>query len=151
MTVLTSKQLLKTEKVNQKNAHNRFHNILGLFDVLPNFPFTASETKGGINMVYTSSLTSWQTTKDSVPRLPLKRKKLLILVKNCWKLEITTSRNLLSHMKTTVSLKYFINSCRFDSFWINPSVQSRHSVYLRVKKEERSIQFRNILWRANLL
>ena len=26
--------------------YNQFHNILRLFDVLPNFPFTASETTG---------------------------------------------------------------------------------------------------------
>ena len=27
-------------------TYNHFHNILRLFDVLPNFPFTANETKG---------------------------------------------------------------------------------------------------------
>ena len=29
---------------NVQATHNHFHNILGLFDVLPNFPFTTSET-----------------------------------------------------------------------------------------------------------
>ena len=27
-------------------TYNQFHNILRLFDVLPNFPFTTSETMG---------------------------------------------------------------------------------------------------------
>ena len=35
------KQLLDTAK---KPRTNNFHNILRLFDVLPNFPFTTSET-----------------------------------------------------------------------------------------------------------
>ena len=35
------KQLLDTAK---KPRTNNFHNILRLFDVLPNFPFTRSET-----------------------------------------------------------------------------------------------------------
>ena len=29
-----------------RNTYNQFHNILRLFDVLPNFPFTTSETMG---------------------------------------------------------------------------------------------------------
>ena len=32
--------------VKQNVIHNHFHNILRLFDVLPNFPFTTSETMG---------------------------------------------------------------------------------------------------------
>ena len=31
---------------NKKTNYNHFHNILKLFDVLPNFPFTTSETMG---------------------------------------------------------------------------------------------------------
>ena len=40
---------------------NQFHNILRLFDVLPNFSFTTSETIAGlllINMVFTSCRTT---------------------------------------------------------------------------------------------
>ena len=37
--------LIKTKEANEKFADNHFHNILILFDVLPNFLFTASETK----------------------------------------------------------------------------------------------------------
>ena len=36
-------QLMKTYL--HRPIHNHLHNILELFDVLPNFPFTASETK----------------------------------------------------------------------------------------------------------
>ena len=46
--VLINKQrkvLKKTMAKNLKNC-NHFHNILRLFDVLTNFPFTASETMG---------------------------------------------------------------------------------------------------------
>ena len=30
----------------KRQTYNQFHNILRLFDVLPNFPFTLSETMG---------------------------------------------------------------------------------------------------------
>ena len=48
-------------------TYNQFHSILRHFDVLPNFPFTTSETMGDwqlllVNMVYASCLTSCQTT-----------------------------------------------------------------------------------------
>ena len=33
-------------------AYNHFHNILRLFDDLPNFPFTTSETMGDITYKY---------------------------------------------------------------------------------------------------
>ena len=36
---------MKTQKVKENFRDNHFHNILRLFDVLPNFPFTTSETK----------------------------------------------------------------------------------------------------------
>ena len=39
--------------------YNQFHNILRLFDVLPNFPFGQLLL---INIVYTSCLTSCRTT-----------------------------------------------------------------------------------------
>ena len=51
---------LKPAKPGQN--YNNFHNILSLFDVLQNFPFTASEAMRDYNMVYTSTLTSCQTT-----------------------------------------------------------------------------------------
>ena len=35
------------ELKNEQTTYNDFHNILRLFDVLPNFPFTTSETLGG--------------------------------------------------------------------------------------------------------
>ena len=51
-------QKIETDKVYHRKAqnyvqgktncffYNQFHNILTLFDVLPNFPFTRSETMG---------------------------------------------------------------------------------------------------------
>ena len=33
-------------KINKQEIYNHFHNILRLFDVLPNFPFTTSEAMG---------------------------------------------------------------------------------------------------------
>ena len=36
--------LVKTRKAKENFADNHFHNILRLFSVLPNFPFTTSET-----------------------------------------------------------------------------------------------------------
>ena len=35
---------MKTKKTKDSFADNQFHNILRLFDTLPNFPFAASET-----------------------------------------------------------------------------------------------------------
>ena len=46
-------------------ADGHFHDILRLFDVLPNFPFTTSQTMRElllINMVYASCLTSCRAT-----------------------------------------------------------------------------------------
>ena len=37
---------MKTQKAKENFAGNHFHNLLRLFDVLPNLPFTASETMG---------------------------------------------------------------------------------------------------------
>ena len=42
--------------------YNYFHNILRLFVVLPNFPFTTNETIRDYFMVYTSYLSNWRTT-----------------------------------------------------------------------------------------
>ena len=48
-----------------------------------------------------------------MPSLPPKIKTLLILAKNCWKIEIIKfPRNALFHMKTRVFLKYFVHGCR---------------------------------------
>ena len=54
----------------QSQFYNHFHNILRLFDVLPNFPFTPSETP--------------------VRSTPEKMKILSILAKISWKVEILT-------------------------------------------------------------
>ena len=35
---------MKTENAKENFADNHFHDILRLFDVLPNFPFITSET-----------------------------------------------------------------------------------------------------------
>ena len=37
---------MKTYKAKENFADNHFHNTLRLFDVLPNVPFTTSETMG---------------------------------------------------------------------------------------------------------
>ena len=41
MTVFN--KFIKTQKANENFADNHFHNILRLFDILPNFLFTTSE------------------------------------------------------------------------------------------------------------
>ena len=38
------KLLIKTKEAKEIFAGNHFHNILSLLDVLPDFPFTRSET-----------------------------------------------------------------------------------------------------------
>ena len=38
---------MKTLKAKENFADNHFHNILRLFDVLPNIPFTTNGTIGG--------------------------------------------------------------------------------------------------------
>ena len=38
------KPMYKTKSFQNAPTYNQFHNILRLFDVLPNFPFTTSET-----------------------------------------------------------------------------------------------------------
>ena len=44
-TSLSSSLYTKVLSVFAEAYYNHFHNILRLFDVLPNFPFTTSETK----------------------------------------------------------------------------------------------------------
>ena len=36
-----------SRKIRELTTFNQFHNILRLFNVLPNFPFTAGEVMGG--------------------------------------------------------------------------------------------------------
>ena len=38
------------EKKKKKTFYNHFHNILRLFDILLNFPFTTSETMGDYHL-----------------------------------------------------------------------------------------------------
>ena len=45
MFFLIIRAVNKNIKAKQIFADNHFYNILRLFDVLPNFPFTTSETK----------------------------------------------------------------------------------------------------------
>ena len=45
LTILTY-SLSRSLEIIFFTTHNPFHNILRLFDVLPNFPFTTSETMG---------------------------------------------------------------------------------------------------------
>ena len=52
-----------------------------------------------------------------VPRLPPKTKIFLKLAKNSW---LNFSRSTPFHMKTRVSLRYFVNDCRFiGRFYVN--------------------------------
>ena len=44
--IVTTNNNKKEKTSNQVYNYNQFQNILRLFDVLPNFPFTASETMG---------------------------------------------------------------------------------------------------------
>ena len=87
------------------SGYNNFHNILRLFDVLPNFHHKWNDARLLlINMVYTSCLTSYPMTQDLgsykirkykesvstpqnnslVPSLRAKTKIWLILAKNSW-------------------------------------------------------------------
>ena len=44
---IAGKILPKISNASKKySIHNHFHNILRVFDILPNFPFTTSETMG---------------------------------------------------------------------------------------------------------
>ena len=47
------KHFAMISKKKKKYSYNQFHNILRLFDVLPNFSFTTSETIDDYYMVYT--------------------------------------------------------------------------------------------------
>ena len=70
--IVKSNLQLKHSTFQNIMTSNQFHNILKLFDVLPNFPFTTIQLKRCviitykhsilINMVYTSCLTSCRTT-----------------------------------------------------------------------------------------
>ena len=47
MNIFDTKLVVNKKIKSKRNfADNQFHNILRLFDVLPNFPFTTSETMG---------------------------------------------------------------------------------------------------------
>ena len=64
MTVFDKKFLsIKTWKTKENFADNQFHNILRLFDVLPNFPFTTSETMGDCPFSYAGN---WELVKSIV-------------------------------------------------------------------------------------
>ena len=111
--------------------YNYFHNILRLFDVVQNFPFTPSETKLDylvINMVYTTScLTSCHSQERS--RKSQKSKDLYSSAQSSsQKNFVDTSKKLLKieiktfpykifpvlspfHMKTRACLKYCVNDC----------------------------------------
>ena len=113
-------------------SHNHFHNILRLFDVLPNFPFTTSEAMCDyylwtwyiqvssrvaerlkiyeIRKCQESVKVSWNSIL--VPSLPVKMKILLIIAKNSWKTKNNFSHNALFHTKTRVSLRQLVNDCR---------------------------------------
>ena len=52
--------------------------------------------------------------------LPAKRKILLILAKSSWKQKLKSSRSALFCLKTRVSLKYFVNDCRYLPFPTSP-------------------------------
>ena len=90
---------------NTSNFWNHFHNILRLFNVLPNFPFTTSEAMSN-NYLQTwhtkvasrvdEQLKTYDLTKlgdisisDSlVCSVPSKMRTLLILAKSSWKIDI---------------------------------------------------------------
>ena len=59
-----------------------------------------------------------------VTRFPANMKVLLILAKNSSKAKVNFSRSVLLHMKTKVSLKYFVNGFRLvERFYVNGQVQ----------------------------
>ena len=115
--------------------YNQFHNILRLFDVLPNFPFITSETIGDYYLwtcyIRDASRVAERLKTYDLRKLgnirkvskfyrvipstqypaPPKMKALLILAGNSWKQKLNFSRCALFYMKTRVSLKYFVSYC----------------------------------------
>ena len=81
-------------------SYNYFHNILRLFDVLPNFPFTTSETMPDYY------LQRWCIKVAS--RAAVKNLRVASRPK---KERLKVSRSTLFHMKTRVSLKCFVTGC----------------------------------------
>ena len=81
-------------------TYNYFHNILRLFDVLPNFPFTTSETMPDYY------LQRWCIKVAS--RAAVKNLRVASRPK---KERLKVSRSTLFHMKTRVSLKCFVTGC----------------------------------------
>ena len=82
-------------------SYHHFHNILRLFDVLPNFPFTTSETMRDFeNFV-------------NISKTLLKQK----------------SRNGEFHMKTRVSLKYFVIDCRYRDIYGMPGIKKNKVIF----------------------
>ena len=124
-----------------RNTNYNHFPILRLFNVATNFPCTTSEIEARLlvlNMVYTSCLTSCRSTWDfgskkirnskenlktswSYNLVPNPKSTLLILAKNCWKIEIKKFSSMsLFHMKPRVCIKYFLNYCSF-SCWSIPA------------------------------
>ena len=59
-----------------------------------------------------------------MPSRPAEMEVLLTLAKNFWKTEIKLSRSALFHMKTRVSVKYFVNDCLWKPLFDSYSLQT---------------------------
>ena len=112
------------------DSYNQFHNILRLFDVLPNFPFSTSETMCD----YTHKHGIYELSQELPNDLRLRIRKLGNIRKlskshstqsSCQNQHFLNTRKklfksrilnfyhrALFHVKTRVSLKYFVNDCR---------------------------------------
>ena len=112
--------------------YNHFHNILRLFDVLPNFPFTPCETKRNYQkqtwyIRVASRVTKRLKTQDLrklgkvkkisklygiQPQYPVFLPKLKFCRYSTEKQKLKLPRISLFHVKARVCLKYFVNDCR---------------------------------------
>ena len=102
------------------HCYNRFHNILGLFDILPNFSFTTSET-----MCY-YYLQTWYT--QIALRFAERLRAFSLLGEPpkekfcCYQQKMLEKQNLnpsiaLSHTKTRIGFKYHVNDCLWKQFF----------------------------------
>ena len=107
--------------------YNHGHNILRLFDVWPNFPFTKHGIYELLNnlrlwiLVIRKYQENLKASKNYSLKLslPPKMNFFSILAKKPWKIEIELSLSAQFHRKTRLCLKYFVHECLWKQFFAN--------------------------------
>ena len=108
-------------------TYNHGHNILRLFDVWPNFPFTKHGIYELLNnlrlwiLVIRKYQENLKASKNYSLKLslPPKMNFFSILAKKPWKIEIELSLSAQFHRKTRLCLKYFVHECLWKQFFAN--------------------------------